>query len=158
MMVLRRARIWAARLGGAVRGGRGAALRGGPAGRQPGVAAAGPADPPAFGEGAGGRGRDARGTEDKGPPRGGMPCTRPPGRKNGSGCAGIPYLALSVAQVETYRGSRPVDLGSGFFYAKKDKTYYITNRHLVTGECRSQRPDAIKLNLHADPVVTSKSF
>lgn len=79
-----------------------------------------------------------------------MPCTRPPGRKNDLGFAGIPCLALSVAQVETYRGSRPIELGSGFFYARKDKTY-ITNRHLLIGECRSQRPDAIKLDLHVDP-------
>lgn len=66
-------------------------------------------------------------------------------------CAGIPYLALSVAQVAAYYGSHQMTLASGFFYKSADDIYYITNRHVIIDEVKKHYPDSIKLKLHTDP-------
>ena len=141
-------------------GGVGAPGNGGgePPGRRPGTRRQA-APPPAFGEGAAGPWRDARTAAGGGSPQGGAASTRPPAPDGSQGCAGIPYLALSVARLEAYRGRRQVALGSGFFYKKEDRISYMTNRHMVVGEHKAQRPDSIRLNLHTDPshIASSKT-
>ena len=120
-----------------------------PPARRPGMRRQ-PAPPPAFEEGAAGPWRDARRAAGEGPPQGGAASTLPPA-EGSQGCAGIPYLALSVAQLETYRGRQQLALGSGFFYKKEDRISYMTNRHMVIEEHKAYRPDSIRLNLHTDP-------
>lgn len=108
------------------------------------------APPPASAGGAGGRGRDAHGTAGEGHPRpNGAAPRRPPVCGGGPGSAAAPFPALSVARAETYRGRQPVQLASGFFYENRDKIYYITCWHVVTGS-GARRPNTIKLNLHTD--------
>lgn len=80
---------------------------------------------------------------------------RPSARGGIPGCAGIPNLALSVSRVETYLDSHLLGLGSGFFYKTENKTYYITNRHMIIHEPTHYKPDTIKLYLHTDPANIS---
>ena len=139
-------------------GGVGAPGNGGgaPPARRPGMRRQA-APPPAFGEGAAGPRRDARRAAGEGPPQGGAASERPRVPNSSQGCAGIPYLALSVAQLEVYCCRRQVALGSGFFYKKEDRVSYMTNRHMVVGEHKAQRPDSIRLNLHTDPSCIASS-
>ena len=100
----------------------------------------------------GGRGQDAGRMPWKCPTsRRGAPPERLHAGKRLQADVGIPYLALSVAQVAAYRGPHQTALASGFFYKNSDNIYYITSRHVVIDEDDRHYPDAIKLKLHTDP-------
>lgn len=59
----------------------------------------------------------------------------------------IPDIVLSVARLRASDGRGGVMVGSGFFYKRRGRLYYITNRHLVVKEGTNYHPDEIVLSL-----------
>ena len=60
-------------------------------------------------------------------------------------------IVMSVAQIKAYVGDDIAMVGSGFFYANRGITYYITNRHLVIMDNDNYFPDRMSITLHTDP-------
>jgi S1-C subfamily serine protease len=63
----------------------------------------------------------------------------------------IESLLLAVTRVSTLLGEKQLTNATGFFFARDDKLFLITNRHVVLDEASDHRPDWLKIELHVDP-------
>lgn len=61
----------------------------------------------------------------------------------------IETVFLAASQVITYINDTPLTNGSGFFFERQDKLFYITSRHVLLDEDSEHFPNRIVINLHA---------
>jgi S1-C subfamily serine protease len=63
----------------------------------------------------------------------------------------VESLLLAVTRVSTLLGEKQLTNATGFFFARDDELFLITNRHVVLDEASDHRPDRLKIELHVDP-------
>jgi len=64
--------------------------------------------------------------------------------------APIDPLLLTAARVSTFVGTQPLTNASGFFFARDDRLFLVTSRHVVIDEAAQHFPDRIEIELHLD--------
>jgi hypothetical protein len=66
-------------------------------------------------------------------------------------------LLLTATQITTFDGSRLLTNATGFFFARDERLYLVTSRHVVLDEPSAHRPDRIEIELHVDDVDLTQS-
>ena len=59
-------------------------------------------------------------------------------------------LLLSATQISTFDGERLLTRASGFFFARDERLFLVTSRHVVLDEPSKHFPDRIEIELHID--------
>ncbi len=57
-------------------------------------------------------------------------------------------LLLSVTQISTFDGKRLLTRATGFFFAREERLFVVTSRHVVLDEPSKHFPDRIEIELH----------
>lgn len=72
----------------------------------------------------------------------------------------IESILLSAVRVCTFDGARPLTNASGFFFARRERLFLVTSRHVVVDEPSEHFPDRLEIELHIDPnnVAASTGF
>ncbi len=78
---------------------------------------------------------------------------RPP-RQGGA----VEPLLLAVPRVLTFQGSRSLTAASGFFFARGERLFLVTSRHVLIDEPSEHFPDRIEIELHADDRDLARSI
>jgi S1-C subfamily serine protease len=76
-----------------------------------------------------------------------------PARFGGS----VESLLLAVPRVLTFQGDRALTAASGFFFARDERLYLVTSRHVLVDEPSAHFPDRIEIELHADDADLSQA-
>jgi hypothetical protein len=66
-------------------------------------------------------------------------------------------LLLTATQIATFNGRQLLTNASGFFFARDERLYLVTSRHVVLDEPSAHRPDRIEIELHVDDVNLTRS-
>jgi hypothetical protein len=66
-------------------------------------------------------------------------------------------LLLTATQISTFAGERLLTKASGFFFARDERLYLVTSRHVVFDEPSAHRPDRIEIELHVDAIDLTRS-
>jgi hypothetical protein len=69
----------------------------------------------------------------------------------------IEPLLLAAARVLTFEQQRPLTNASGFFFARDERLFLVTSRHVMIDEPSKHFPDRIEIELHVDPVNLAHS-
>jgi len=69
----------------------------------------------------------------------------------------IEALLLTAARVCTFAGERLLTNASGFFFARDERLFLVTSRHVVKDDPSKHFPDRLEIELHIDPIDMSKS-
>ena len=69
----------------------------------------------------------------------------------------IEAILLAAARVFTFEQQRPLTNASGFFFARDDRLFLVTSRHVVLDEPTRHFPDRIEIELHVDPDNLARS-
>jgi hypothetical protein len=62
----------------------------------------------------------------------------------------IEPLLLTATQISTFDGVRLLTKASGFFFARDDRLFLVTSRHVLIDEKSQHFPDRIEIELHVD--------
>lgn len=62
----------------------------------------------------------------------------------------IEPILLTAACVYTFEQDRPLTNASGFFFARGDRLFFVTSRHVLSDEPSGHFPDRIEIELHTD--------
>ncbi len=63
----------------------------------------------------------------------------------------IESLFLAAAHILTFDGKKPLTNASGFFFARADRLFLATSRHVMFDEPSEHFPDRIEIELHINP-------
>lgn len=63
----------------------------------------------------------------------------------------IESLLVAVTRVSTLAADQPLTGATGFFFAREDRLFLVTSRHVVVDEASNHRPDRLEIELHVDP-------
>ncbi len=63
----------------------------------------------------------------------------------------IESLLLTAAHVSTFNGQKPLTSASGFFFARDERLFLVTSRHVMFDEPSGHFPDRIEIELHNNP-------
>jgi S1-C subfamily serine protease len=63
----------------------------------------------------------------------------------------VESVLLAVTRVSTVVGDKQLTNATGFFFARDNKLFLITNRHVVLDEASDHRPDRLEIELHVAP-------
>jgi S1-C subfamily serine protease len=63
----------------------------------------------------------------------------------------IEPVLLTAARVTTFERNRLLTSASGFFFARDERLFLVTSRHVVVDEPSRHFPDRIEIELHVDP-------
>lgn len=66
-------------------------------------------------------------------------------------------LLLSVTQISTYDGDRLLTRATGFFFARDDRLFVVTSRHVVLDEPSKHFPDRLEVELHTSAANLTQS-
>ena len=66
-------------------------------------------------------------------------------------------LLLSATQISTFDGERLLTRATGFFFARDERLFVVTSRHVVLDEPSKHYPDRIEIELHLDAVNLTRS-
>jgi hypothetical protein len=66
-------------------------------------------------------------------------------------------LLLTATQISTFLGSQLLTKASGFYFARDQRLYLVTSRHVLLDEPSAHRPDRIEIELHMDEVNLTRS-
>lgn len=69
----------------------------------------------------------------------------------------IEALLLTAARVCTFTGERLLTNASGFFFARDERLFLVTSRHVVKDDPSKHYPDRLEIELHTDSVNMAKS-
>jgi Trypsin-like peptidase domain len=69
----------------------------------------------------------------------------------------IEPLLLTATQISTFDGNRLLTKASGFFFARAERLYLVTSRHVLIDEPSEHRPDRIEIELHLDATNLTRS-
>lgn len=67
-------------------------------------------------------------------------------------------LLLSTARVSTFKGAQALTAASGFFFAREQRLFLVTSRHVLHDASTGHDPDRIELVLHADASDLTRSI
>ncbi len=59
-------------------------------------------------------------------------------------------LLLTATRIQTFIGEQHLTNASGFFFARDQRLYLVTSRHVMFDEPSDHRPDSIQIELHTD--------
>ncbi|HEV8312116.1 MAG TPA: serine protease [Burkholderiaceae bacterium] len=62
----------------------------------------------------------------------------------------IEPLLLTATRINTFQGAKPLTGASGFFFARDDRLYLVTSRHVMVDEPTGHFPDRIEIEIHTD--------
>lgn len=62
----------------------------------------------------------------------------------------VESLLLAVTQVSTFDGASLLTRASGFFFARDERIFLVTSRHVLIDEPNQHFPDRIEIELHVD--------
>jgi S1-C subfamily serine protease len=62
----------------------------------------------------------------------------------------IEPLLLAAARINTFDNARPLTSASGFYFARDDRLYLVTSRHVVFDEPSAHTPNRIEIEIHTD--------
>lgn len=60
-------------------------------------------------------------------------------------------ILLTTVGVYTFHHQRQLTNASGFFFARDERLFLVTSRHVVVDEASQHYPDRIEIELHTDP-------
>ena len=60
-------------------------------------------------------------------------------------------LLLTAARVLTFNGRQSLTNASGFFFARDERLFLVTSRHVLIDEPSQHFPDRIEIEVHTDP-------
>jgi hypothetical protein len=66
-------------------------------------------------------------------------------------------LLLTATQISTFDGERLLTKASGFFFARDERLFLVTSRHVVLDEPSQHFPNRIEIELHLDAVNLTRS-
>ena len=69
----------------------------------------------------------------------------------------IEPILLAAACIFTFDRQRQLTNASGFFFARDDRLFLVTSRHVLIDEPSKHFPDRIEIELHTDPDNLAKS-
>jgi hypothetical protein len=69
----------------------------------------------------------------------------------------IEPILLAAACVHTFDGTRPLTNASGFFFARAERLFLVTSRHVLLDAPSKHFPDRIEIELHTDPDNLARS-
>jgi hypothetical protein len=61
-------------------------------------------------------------------------------------------LLFAIARISTFAGPRVLTAASGFFFARADRLFLVTARHVLLDAPSGHHPDRAEVMLHTDPV------
>jgi S1-C subfamily serine protease len=70
----------------------------------------------------------------------------------------IEPLLLTAARITTFDRARPLTSASGFFFARDERLYLVTSRHVVIDEPSGHFPDRIEIEVHTDARNLTRSI
>lgn len=70
----------------------------------------------------------------------------------------IDPLLLSVTKVSTFTNEQPLTNASGFFFARDERLFLITSRHVLRDDVSEHYPDTILIELHNDQEDVARSI
>ena len=70
----------------------------------------------------------------------------------------IDSLMLSVARITTIAGTQVLTNASGFFFARDERLFLVTSRHVMIDAQNQHFPDRIEIELHSDPDNIAQSI
>lgn len=63
----------------------------------------------------------------------------------------VESLLIAVVRILTRRDERTLSNATGFFFARDERLFIVTGRHVVIDAPSDHRPDALAVELHMDP-------
>ena len=69
----------------------------------------------------------------------------------------IESLLLTAARVSTYENKRHLTNASGFFFARGERLFLVTSRHVMIDEASKHFPNRIEIEMHIDAGNLAKS-
>jgi len=69
----------------------------------------------------------------------------------------VDSLLLTAARVGTFEHTRLLTNASGFFFARDDRLFLVTSRHVVKDEPSGHAPDRLEIELHIAPDNLARS-
>jgi S1-C subfamily serine protease len=69
----------------------------------------------------------------------------------------IEPLLLTTTRVSTFDAQRPLTAATGFFFARGERRFLVTSRHVVFDEATKHAPDRIEIELHTDAANLTRS-
>lgn len=70
--------------------------------------------------------------------------------------SGVEALLLAVPRVQTFHGSRALTSASGFFFARAERLFLATSRHVLVDVPSAHFPDRLEIELHTDEADLSR--
>lgn len=70
----------------------------------------------------------------------------------------IESLLLTCVQISTYKAKNSLTNASGFFFARDDRLYLVTSKHVLFDEPSAHFPDRIEIEIHIDQDNLAKSI
>ena len=70
----------------------------------------------------------------------------------------IESLLLTTARVSTFKGQQGLTNASCFLFARDQRLFLVTSRHVMIDEASKHFPDRIEIELHADPDNLAESI
>jgi hypothetical protein len=67
-------------------------------------------------------------------------------------------LLLTTTRVSTFRGRQALTAATGFFFARAERLYVVTSRHVLHDAPTGHFPDRVELVLHMDPRDLTRSI
>ena len=65
---------------------------------------------------------------------------------------------LAAARVSTFDGQRPLTGATGFFFARGERRFLVTSRHVVIDEATGHHPDRLEVEVHLEPKNLTQSI
>ncbi len=62
----------------------------------------------------------------------------------------IESLLLTAARISTFAGNCPLTSASGFFFARGERLFLVTSRHVMIDEPSQHFPDRLEIEVHTD--------
>lgn len=69
----------------------------------------------------------------------------------------VESLLLAVVRIMTFQGSKVLTGASGFFFARDERLFLVTSRHVMVDAPTKHYPDRIEIELHIDGKNLTKS-
>ena len=69
----------------------------------------------------------------------------------------IETILLTTARILTFQGTRGLTNATGFFFARDERLFLVTSRHVMCDEASGHFPDRIEIELHTNPKNNAES-
>ena len=66
-------------------------------------------------------------------------------------------LLLTTTRVSTFRGRQPLTAATAFFFARDERLFAVTSRHVLHDEAAGHFPDRVELVFHTDAVDLTRT-